>query len=302
MLRSAALALTAAALLALALGLAWNTWRSDGPARFVGSFEWTRADPDFGGWSGLEISSDGTYLTVISDRGHWIAARVERTGDAISSLSTEPVRPILDTRAEPVDRPFMDAEGLAIAPDGRSLISFEGFHRVLAYASMGAVATSMPRPEAFKAVQPNSGLEALAIDTRGWLYALPERSGAMTRPFPLYRFRDGAWEVAGHVPRRGQFLPVGADFGPDGLFYLLERDFAGMGFRSRVRRFDLSQGEPSGEELVLLTPMGRHDNLEGIAVWRDEAGRIRLTMIADNNFVPVQRTEIVEYALDPALQ
>lgn len=44
-----------------------------------------------------------------------------------------------------------------------------------------------------------------------------------------------------------------------------------------------------------------HDNLEGISVWQDPDGRIRLTMISDDNFMVFQRTEIVEYAVDPPL-
>jgi hypothetical protein len=43
-----------------------------------------------------------------------------------------------------------------------------------------------------------------------------------------------------------------------------------------------------------------HDNLEGIAVWRDAEGFIRLTMISDDNGrAPFQRTEFVEYRVLP---
>ena len=40
---------------------------------------------------------------------------------------------------------------------------------------------------------------------------------------------------------------------------------------------------------------GEHDNLEGIAVWRDRNGDIRITMISDDNYRAFQRTEFVEY-------
>ena len=45
----------------------------------------------------------------------------------------------------------------------------------------------------------------------------------------------------------------------------------------------------------------RHDNLEGLAVWRDDSGAIRLTMISDDNFNLLQRTELVEYAVPETL-
>ncbi len=78
----------------------------------------------------------------------------------------------------------------------------------------------------------------------------------------------------------GPFLIVGADIGPDGRLYMLERDFAGIGFRSRIRRFDLDGGN---EETMLETGLRTHDNLEGISVWQDAQG-LRLTLISDDNF------------------
>ncbi len=134
-------------------------------------------------------------------------------------------------------------------------------------------------------MQRNSSLEALAIDGNGWLYTLPERSGAEDAPFPVWRFRNGKWDQPFDLPRRGAFLPVGADFGPDGKIYMLERRFSGiLGFASRVRRLTLGPDGVIDEQTVLESPTGRHDNLEGLAVWRDQAGAIRLTMISDDNF------------------
>ena len=63
----------------------------------------------------------------------------------------------------------------------------------------------------------------------------------------------------------------------------------------KVRRFDMSEDALDNETTLLESGVLRHDNLEGIAVWRDETGSIRLTMISDDNFFFVQRTEIVAY-------
>ena len=38
--------------------------------------------------------------------------------------------------------------------------------------------------------------------------------------------------------------------------------------------------------------------MEGISVWRDDAGRTRVTLISDDNFFPLQQTMIAEYLLD----
>ena len=52
----------------------------------------------------------------------------------------------------------------------------------------------------------------------------------------------------------------------------------------------------SDEETLLETSLFTHDNLEGLSVWRD-GGTLVMTMISDDNFRGVQRTEIVEYLL-----
>ncbi len=60
---------------------------------------------------------------------------------------------------------------------------------------------------------------------------------------------------------------------------------------------DIGSGAPGDETLLLETASGTYDNLEGVSVWRDAGGRLRATMISDDNFKFFQRTEIVEYAL-----
>ena len=41
----------------------------------------------------------------------------------------------------------------------------------------------------------------------------------------------------------------------------------------------------------------QYDNLESLAVWRDDAGATWVTAISDDNFLPIQRTQIVEFRL-----
>jgi len=156
----------------------------------------------------------------------------------------------------------------------------------------------LPRHPDFKKMQNNSSLEALAIGPDGAFYTIPERSGGLETPFPVYRYSNGAWTKPFVIPRRGPYLVVGADFGPDGRFYLLERAFNSIfGFQTRVRRFSVEGKRISNEEILVESPSGRHDNLEGLAVWQDGAGDIRLTMISDDNFRILQSTEFVEYRL-----
>ncbi|MBL4807550.1 MAG: esterase-like activity of phytase family protein, partial [Rhodobacteraceae bacterium] len=112
----------------------------------------------------------------------------------------------------------------------------------------------------------------------------------------VYRFRNNVWDRLLEVPRRPPFLVVGADVF-DGKLYVLERHLGGLsGFSTRIRRFSL-EDTLTNEEVLLLTRAGDYDNLEGISVWRDDAGVIRTTLISDDNFNFFQQTQIAEFVL-----
>lgn len=259
---------------------------------FVGRFIWNSTGDDFGGFSGFEVDESGTEFVALTDRGHIYKGYIQRSDAVISGLSVDEKSSITITWESEESEPQIDSEGLALAPNGTLFISYEGPAIVQSYQQENA--RQLAGHPQFVRMQDNSALEALAIDARGHLFTLPERSGRMTRPFPVFRFDGIKWEKAFEIPRRDVFLPVGADFGPDGKFYLLERDFTGIGFRSRVRRFN---PDGTGEEEVLRSGNAEYDNLEGIAVWKDETGAVRLSMISDDNFRFFQRTEIIEYRL-----
>lgn len=264
-------------------------------AEFLHSTTWSAGQQGHGGFSGLEVWDKGRRFATISDRGTLVTGRFTRSGGRINGISATPPQRLHSVHGQELHDAWADSEGLARRADGRLFISFEGHHRVLGYDSPDR-ALRVPRSNAMRSIpNGNSGLEALAIDRGGRLYTIPERSGRLTRPFPVWRLAGNRWEQAFELPRDGGFLVVGADFGPDGRFYVLERGFTGFGFRSRVRRFTLEGDRIIRQDTLLETGTGRHDNLEGISVWRDEAGAIRLTMISDDNFRAFQRTEIVEY-------
>lgn len=257
---------------------------------------WTGTDDSFGGFSGLELSPDGLQFTTITDRGVSVTTgTLTRQDGVVTGVSDVTTVTHPDLKGRDV-KAWADTEGLAVAPDGTIYISTEGpLHSILAYHLGASKAVALPKHPAFANLQGNSSLEALAIGQDGALYTIPERSGRMTRPFPVYRFKDGAWDIPFTIPRRGEHLVSGADIGPDNRLYVLERHFTGLGFKTRVRRFDL---DGTNEITVLDTTNGTHDNLEGISVWRDAADHLRMTMISDDNFKFFQKTEFVEYQID----
>ncbi len=285
------LGLSGAAVAALSLqGSAGQT----PPQGLIGSYTWRHGPKGLGGLSGLRLSRDGMGFTAINDRGGWLSGRFDRdSAGRIVGVASGPVTLLRALGASPLRKGRTDSEGLAFAPDGSVYISFEHEVRVLRYARMDGPAENLPTPAAFADLPANQALEALTVDSRGVVYALPE--GPQDAAFPVWRFRNGTWDQPFAIPARDDFLAVDADFGPDGRFYLLERDFHGLaGFASRVRSFLLTPSGPRDERTEMQSELGRHDNLEGLSVWQDAQG-LRLTMVSDDNFMFFQRTEFVEY-------
>lgn len=235
--------------------------------------------PGFGGLSAIEMRGPDAAI-VLSDRGQAFVLGFEGPHISVKTM----------------DQPqsHRDSEGLAFAGDDL-FFSYEGPGEVVAQSGK-----RLPSHPDFATYHVNGSLEALAGAPDGTLYTVPERSGHVDRAFPIYRFRDGAWDIAGHLPRDRSFLPAGADIGPDGLLYILERALGPLGFRSRIRRVDPNDMNAMADTLLTTRP-GRHDNLEGVAIWQSASAATCFTMVSDNNFLAVQRTELVVYALTETL-
>lgn len=258
-----------------------------------------RTTDGLGSLSGLTVNAQGNRVVAVSDKGSFVSGRLIRDArGAITGVERLASGPLLDPRGEAVRRFDVDAEGLTIGRDGRLYVSFEANHRVWAYSAMDGAADPLPQPAAFRALQNNSGLEALFTGPGGNLHAIPERSGALDRAFPVYRLSGETWTRAYGIPRRPPHLVVGADLGPDGRLYVLERHWNGLlGFSTRIRRFGVATGGVYDEEVLLESRIGLYDNLEGISAWRDTAGRTRLLLVSDDNDSFFQRTELVEFVV-----
>ncbi|QBF29815.1 esterase-like activity of phytase family protein [Thalassococcus sp. S3] len=265
-------------------------------ARLAGELVWTHDADWFGGLSALSVRDNGTRVVAITDSARLIEARLTRQGGTLSGVTLDTSRALLNTSGWPIKGDYADAEGLAIAPDGTMFVSFENKHRVLRYAN-GPIAERLPAHQNFDLFRLNGSLEALAIAEDGTLFTLPERPLSGRSGFPVYAFDGVAWRRAFSLPPRNGFLAVGADFGPDGAFYLLERRITPLGFQSRVRRWHIGADGPTDETVILRSRPGLHGNLEGLSVWRDTAGHLRLTLVADDNFWRMLQTEIVEYVI-----
>lgn len=271
----------------------------------ISSYEWSWDDPIHGGYSGLHVYEGGEQFVTVSDRGDYATGRITRSSGKINGVGVEshgflkPVPWANNTSPEGRPAPFnSNSEGLAVSSDGAFWVAFEGFHRLRRFEDLEAEAEAVENHPDFPKFQSNSGLEVLAIDDQDRLYTLPERSGKWTRPFQVYRRADGAWSRWTKLPRRDRFLPTGGDIGPDGKFYLLERRFEVLqGFATRIRRFDVTEQGFTNEVEILKSPFRQFGNTEGLSVWKNSDGELRLTLITDDNFSFLQSTQLHEFRI-----
>lgn len=270
----------------------------DWPARLATVIEVPKEGDWLGGLSGFDVSADGRGFHMVTDRGHWARGELLRDDGALVGMTITEHQGLKDRFGDTPDYPSTDAEGVALDTAGRLYVSFEQAHRVLRYDRWESPAYWPSYTTAWRALSLNKGLEALAIAPDGTLYAIPEEINFGATESLVYRKRpQEEWEQAFTLPIHEWFLPVGADFGPDGRFYLLERGLYPFGFFSRVRVMDVSDTGVANISTLLRTDLGDHGNLEGLGIWRDPAGQIRLTMVSDDNFHSFMRGEIVEYTV-----
>lgn len=243
------------------------------------------------------MSSDGTTALLITDKGALIEVAFDREEGALATVRVLRMVPLRHRNGRRLRQGASDAEALARAPDGNLFVSFEHRHRVAKLAYDSAHTELLPDHPNFPRFAPNKGLEALAVHPDGTLYALPEGTDTPSAPFPIFTFRNGRWQQDTALPRRGPFVPVGADFDDAARLYVLERALSPLGFRSRIRKLTFNK-DGMRDETLLTTGPNRFDNLEAISLWRDAEGDLRLTLVSDDNFLRIQRTQIVEFRVE----
>ena len=260
--------------------------------------------PGFGGFSALEVLEDGGRFIALSDGGLLVQGDLQR--DARGQLTGARVTSrhwLVRPDGHRLRQKEQDPEGLALLSDGRLILSFEDFTPPWVYE--GALGhpdgTRLPAPDTLEnppdspILGANKAYEAAAVDSQGRLILIPERPAGGGRLHPIWRLDGDDWARVADWPRDAGFLPVGADLGPDGKLYVLERAF-GLGFSGRIRRIDLAQPDRA-PQLVALLPRDRRSNYEGLSAWADDNGTLRLTVISDNNFTTLLNQQILEISL-----
>lgn len=267
---------------AIGLAAALGLW-----AAFILKTETIRiTDPPepIGGLSGLVVSADGGAFTAISDRNMLIRGDFLRDEGQLTGAEVKQVGRLRDAQGRELVGPWNDAEGLAINADGLPVVSFETLLRVRVF---GPDLRERPLPELppTDLYHANLGFEALALDAEGRAILISEKELRDGETAVILRQTEDSWAPYGSLSIDRRFSPTGADFGPDGALYVLERQVGLLGLRSRIRRVVLT-GEEGQEGEVLWAPRQSYGNLEGLSLWTDAAGALRATMVADDNQLP----------------
>lgn len=249
-------------------------------------------------FSGI-ATTDGTNVLLLSDHGFIAAARLQRGyGQRIDGFELRQVSVLQDETGHPLSGARHHAEGLALARDGSFYVAFEEYNRVAHYARLGAPAEDMGAHADFSRLRVGSGLQSVAVAPDGRVYSIPERAARATYGFPSYVWsRTAGWDGAFRLPMDLQFLPCDAAFGPDGRLYVLEQERSARGFRAQVRRFTVNGVHITGAQWVMRSDFGQFGNLEGLSVFRDWNGRIRLLMVSDDD-LGAGPSELVDVAVN----
>lgn len=272
----------------------------------------TSATNGFGGFSGLWRDPLRPRLVAIGDHARWLTAEIRYESDRLAGLADARISPVLGEGGIALRQgPSYDCESLAMA-DGIAYVGIERTHQIRRFdwGASGPLAEGrpIPVPRDFVGLDANGGIEALAIAPAGHplsgaLLAFAEVSPeGEDAPVP-------AWVVTGpdrfafRVAKTEKYRVTDAAFLATGELLLLERSFSPLhGAGCRIRRFArdaIRAGETiDGEVIVEADRSYEIDNMECLAVHRAPAsGETVLTLMSDDNFMPFQRTLLLEFTL-----
>ncbi len=258
----------------------------------------------FGGLSGLWIDDAGAHAVMVSDVGQrWQAKLSHDENGRLIGLEDWTVADLKRLPDEDWGNRWFDSESLSGDGLGHLIVAYEGNHRLRRWPTddLDRIPEPLPLPEGLGAAS-NSGIEALASLPEGRLFALAERVGAWGGEGLMGWVIDG--EHTGdlvYVPAPG-FAPTGAGRLDDRI-YVVERRFSLLGgFRNRIVSLPVGDVRPGakleGKELAAFQWGRLGENFEAIAARRGSDGRIRLYLLADDNFSFLQETLLVQLSLD----
>lgn len=278
----------------------------DGPLEFLGGLELRSANREFGGLSGIDVLGGDTVL-MVGDMGTLVRGRLVYAEGRLVGLADAEIDHLFPNGE--VSKRLADVEDIALDPrnPGRGVIVRERqANAMLTFALKdGRPIDFQPRTVGAddRTLRSNAGLESVAYapsssPVAGEIVTIAERPRRRETDLPGWIAGIGPFSVVRH----DGFDVSSARFLPNGDLILLERRYTPpFSIAMRLRRIGgaaLSVGARLDGGYLLDAGMASQiDNMEGLAVHRDQAGRTILTLVSDDNHSFLQRTLILQFAL-----
>jgi hypothetical protein len=281
--------------------------RNFGSLEFRGGFALSSTPKPIGGISGLSVQPDGEHFIALSDRATWLRGRIVYEGNRPVGISDAIVAPVLNLEGKP--EPKWDTESIA-SDDGTLYVSLERIHSILRfeYGKKGLLAGGqlIQTPPELKDLPFNQGLEAMVFVPKkfrlaGTIIALSEQ--ALTEEGNLKSFLiGGPTPGTFSVKRTDGYSISDAAILPGGDILILERQYSlDRGVSMRIRRIRIEDIKPGAlvDGLAIIEAGAGYqvDNMEALSVHRGRSGEVILTLMSDDNFSPIQRTLLLQFAL-----
>ena len=265
----------------------------------VGFLNIDRNEKNYGGFSGLIIQDEGSEALILTDKSFFFVLKLQRNDDDnLMGYSLIRKGRILSSKGEHLNGRNTDSESIVIGENSNYYISFESNHRIMMHTKIEGKGVFIPKHPMFRKLSVNKGIEALAIDNEDRLIAIPEKPPLGLSDIPIFRLQNNKWEIIKYLKIMDDFLVTDAEFLPDGLLLILERKFSWtQGFKTRFRLISLNNFDNRKPITVFTSTANQFDNLEGMALWKDKKGAIRILTVSDDNFHPLQQSEIREFFL-----
>ncbi len=272
--------------------------RAVGRLQYLGGWVVRSNDRRFGGISAMHV--EAATVTAVSDAGTVIRFGLPGTRPQSGDIFPLPQGPGSSGVKE--DR---DAESMAVHKR-KVWVTFEGRDEVWRYARASWKPESHAAPPDMKKWPFNGGGEAMLRLNDGRFLIFKEGGEGNGGTTEVLLFDSDPAVPASRVTRLWYRPPNGykitdAALLPDGRMLYLNRRFAfteGMSAKLTMGPKPVLKPDAilSGAEIARLEPPLTVDNMEALSITQ-ENGRSILWIASDDNFVPLQRTLLLKFAL-----
>jgi hypothetical protein len=271
--------------------------RRVGELVFLRGWALTSDEPRFGAISAMHIENG--RATALSDAGTLLEFPLPTRPGALPLR----IRPLYLGMGVP--KRSRDTESLLVHGD-EAWIGFEAVNAVKRFRRTGWREESAARPTAMQNWRANSGAEAMVRLRDGRFLVFAEGSADDSAFSPVLLFegdpaRPGTRATVLRYRHPAGFRVTDAALLPDGRLLILHRRVRlTEGFSASLALAEIPELRPGatfiGREIAALRSPLTVDNMEALSVAR-EGGRTIVRIASDDNFMPIQRTLLLEFAL-----